>query len=97
MSVVVSQASADDEFAAELQLGRFADAEQAYQRSLAHGTGHPAAAHTARQQAISTYLPHRHAGGASQHPDGLFDRVAQAITQHTIDQTARNLAGHAPR
>ena len=48
---------------------------------LEHATGHPDAAHTARHQAIATYLAYRHAGGASQTTAiELFDHVAQAIT-----------------
>ena len=60
---------------------------------LEHATGHPDAAHTARHQAIATYLAYRHAGGGSQNNAiALFDHVAQAITEHTPDQAARDLA-----
>ena len=60
---------------------------------LEHATGHPDAAHTARHQAIATYLAYRQAGGASQNTAiGLFDHVARAITEHTPDQAARDLA-----
>jgi len=42
---------------------------------------------------VSPYLAYRHAGGASQNiAIGLFDNVAQAITEHTRNQAARNLA-----
>ena len=59
---------------------------------LEHTTGHSDAAQIARHQAIATYLAYRQAGGGSQNPAiGLFDRVAQAITQQTPDEAARNL------
>jgi tetratricopeptide (TPR) repeat protein len=61
---------------------------------LEHATGHPDAAHTARRQAIATYLAYRHAGGGSQNSlIELFDHVAQALTERTPDQATRDLAG----
>jgi hypothetical protein len=60
---------------------------------LEHATGHPDAAHTARHQAITTYLAYRHADGGSQNAAiDLFDHVAQAISERTSDQAARDLA-----
>jgi hypothetical protein len=60
---------------------------------LEHATGHPDAAHTARHQAIATYLAYRQAGGGSKNNAiELFDNVAKALTQHTPDQAARDLA-----
>ena len=59
---------------------------------LEHTTGHPDAARTARHQAIATYLAYRHAGGGSRNDAiELFDHVAQAITQNTPNQAARDL------
>jgi len=59
---------------------------------LERATGHPEAAHTARQQAIATYLAYRRAGGGSQNPAvGILDHVALALTEHIADQTARGL------
>jgi tetratricopeptide (TPR) repeat protein len=60
---------------------------------LEHATGHLDEAHTARGQGITAYLAYRQAGGGSQNDAiELFDRVAQAIAQHTTDQAAEDLA-----
>ena len=46
------------------------------------------AAHTARHQAIATYLAYRRAGGGSQNPAiGLFANVARALIE--LDETDR--------
>ena len=58
---------------------------------LERATGHAAAAMTARQQAIHTYLIYRRAGGVSQSGGAqLFFLVAQAIQQNAPDN-ARQL------
>jgi tetratricopeptide (TPR) repeat protein len=60
---------------------------------LEQATGHPDTAHTARHQAIASYLAYRHAGGGSQNSAiRLFNRVGRAIAEHTPDQAIRELA-----
>jgi tetratricopeptide (TPR) repeat protein len=60
---------------------------------LERKTGHPDAAHAARQQAIATYLAYRHDGGTSHSTLAeLFTAAEQAIGQIQHDELARELA-----